>query len=119
MRDHNYFVYILTNKGRTATYVGVTNDLESRLIQHFEDSKIENTKRHAGKYNCYYLIYFERFPDINYAIEREKEIKKWRREKKDRLINSKNNYWTFLNHPEQGELDDEAIDKFLNDELNK
>ena len=119
MRGHNYFVYILTNKVRTTLYVGVTNDLESRLIQHYANSKIENTKKYAGKYNCYYLIYFERFPDINYAIEREKEIKKWRRAKKDRLINSKNNYWAFLNHPEKGELYYEAIDRFLADELDK
>ncbi len=59
--QHNYFVYILTNKNKTVLYIGVTNDLETRLRQHVNgESKITFTK----KYNCHFLIYFERFQFI-------------------------------------------------------
>ena len=98
--DHNYFVYILTNRHKNVVYTGVTNDIEVRLKQHFENSKGSST--HVGKYNCYYLVYLERHSDINYAIAREKEIKKWRREKKNNLIEKKNPNWSFLNEPESG-----------------
>ncbi|MEE4260452.1 MAG: hypothetical protein V2I62_11860 [Bacteroidales bacterium] len=49
------------------------------------------------KYNCHYLVYYEHFTNIEHAIEREKEIKKWRRDKKDKLISSFNPDWQFLN----------------------
>ena len=54
-------------------------------------------KSFAGKYNCYHLIYFERFQYIEHAIEREKEIKGWIRKKKEKLINDFNPNWRFLN----------------------
>ncbi len=92
---HNYFVYILTNKARTTLYVGVTNDLKTRIYQHQQDELSKKT--FAGKYQCFYLIYYERYAFIEHAIEREKEIKKWRREKKENLINSFNPNWDFLN----------------------
>ena len=98
--NHNYFVYLVTNKHRTSVYIGVTNDIETRLKQHFENSI--NSTTHAGKYNCYYLVYLEYHTDINHAIEKEKEIKKWRREKKNKLIEKKNPNWNFLNNPEEG-----------------
>ena len=67
--QHNYFIYILTNKNKTVLNIGVTNDLENRLRQHIRgDSKFAFTKR----YNCHLLIYFERFKYINDAIDREK-----------------------------------------------
>ncbi len=95
--SHNYFVYILTNKNKTVLYTGVTNDLKRRLVEHKEDS--ENSKKtFAGKYNTVFLIYYERFQYIEHAIEREKEIKSWRREKKINLINSFNKEWKFLNN---------------------
>ncbi|MBX9851273.1 MAG: GIY-YIG nuclease family protein [Cytophagaceae bacterium] len=77
--NHNYFVYITTNSKREVLYIGVTNDLETRLLQHFENSK--EKKSFAGKYFCYHLVYYERHDFIQHAIEREKEFKKWRREK--------------------------------------
>lgn len=49
------------------------------------------------KYNCHFLIYYEHFQEINDAIEREKKIKKWRREKKEALIDDFNPEWRFLN----------------------
>lgn len=94
MRDHNYFVYITTNPTRSVLYVGVTNDLSVRIQQHYENRG--NVESFAGRYYCYNLIYYERFQYINDAIAREKEIKKWRREKKEVLINSMNPKWDFL-----------------------
>ncbi|MXV50973.1 GIY-YIG nuclease family protein [Pedobacter sp. HMF7647] len=95
MKDHNYFVYILTNKNRTVLYTGVTNDLEIRLQQHKENK--ENTFSFTHKYNCFYLIWFERHTYIEHAIEREKEIKGWVRRKKIELIKLENKEWKFLN----------------------
>ena len=93
MKDHNYFVYILTNKNRTVLYIGVTNDLQRRVYEH-ENGLIPGFTK---KYNCHFLIYFEHFQKIEDAIDREKQIKKWRREKKDSLINTTNPVWNFLN----------------------
>jgi len=93
---HQYFVYITTNENKTTLYIGVTNDIQKRLSQHYFDS--ENARKSfAGKYNCYHLVYFEGFESIDAAIAREKELKKWRREKKDRLITEFNPNWEFLN----------------------
>jgi len=93
---HNYFVYITTNMNKNVLYTGVTNNLENRLNQHLLDS-LGPKKHFAGKYNCIYLIYFERFQFIEQAIKREKEIKGWRKSKKIDLINSQNKNWDFLN----------------------
>lgn len=93
MRFHNYYVYILTNKNKTVLYVGVTNDLKRRLYEHENGTLPAFTKR----YNCHFIIYYEHFQFIEHAIDREKEIKKWRREKKERLIASRNPDWEFLN----------------------
>lgn len=93
MKSHNYFVYILTNKNKTVLYTGVTNNIERRLYEHQNALNPGFTKR----YNCHYLVYFEYFQDINMAISREKEIKGWKREKKNALVESKNSEWKFLN----------------------
>jgi putative endonuclease len=71
MTNHNYFVYITTNPQKTVLYVGATNDLETRMVQHFQERG--NPKIYTGKYFCYNLVYFEHLSDINQAIEREKE----------------------------------------------
>jgi putative endonuclease len=93
---HNYFVYITTNKNKTTLYIGVTNNLSYRLEQHEQDAKTDK-KSFAGKYNCYHLIYYERFQYIVHAIDREKELKGWTRKKKENLIHSINPDWQFLN----------------------
>ncbi|RZL50256.1 MAG: GIY-YIG nuclease family protein [Pedobacter sp.] len=93
--NHNYFVYILTNKNKTVLYTGVTNDLETRLKQHFENT--ENKFAFTKKYNCFYLIFFERHQFVDHAIDREKEIKGWTRIKKIALIENENPTWRFLN----------------------
>ena len=94
MRDHNYFIYILTNLNRTVLYTGVTNDLSIRLTQHIEGV---NKTSFTSKYKCHFLIYYEHFQYIVDAIDREKEIKGWSRKKKEDLIATENKYWRFLN----------------------
>ncbi len=95
MWNYNFYVYITTNPEKTVLYVGVSNDLSRRLYEHFENKGTRNS--FAGKYYCYNLVYYEHFLHIEHAIEREKEIKKWRREKKIILIESLNPEWRFLN----------------------
>jgi len=91
---HNYFVYIMTNKFKNVLYIGVTNNLRKRVFEH-QSGKFDGFSK---KYNCHYLVYFEHFTNINHAILREKELKKWRREKKVKLISSLNPDWRFLNN---------------------
>ena len=93
---HNYFVYIITNKTRSVLYTGVTNNLARRLGEHEHDAKGEK-KHFTGRYNVFYLVYYERFQYILNAIRREKEIKGWVRIKKKRLISEFNVEWRFLN----------------------
>lgn len=87
----NYFVYITTNPGKTVLYTGVTNDIEVRIKQHYNNRGKKET--FAGKYYCYKLIYYERYQDVNMAIEREKEIKDLSRAKKEELIAQENPKW--------------------------
>src|SRR5437867_4096455 len=86
-------VYIMTNKLRTTLYIGVTADLIARVQQHREHF-FNNS--FSDKYNLTICVYYENFSSIEEAIYREKEIKKWRREKKDALINSINARWMDL-----------------------
>ena len=82
MNKENFYVYMLTNPQRKMLYTGVTNNLALRIIQHWKSRGMSQT--FTGRYFCYNLIYFE-------------EIKGWRREKKEELINSKNPSWEILN----------------------
>jgi putative endonuclease len=95
MFNSNYFVYITTNFNRTTYYVGVTNNLATRLNQHFENSG--NPKTFAGRYYCYHLLYYERFTSPSHAIDREKQLKGWNRGKKEALIKMQNPLFKFLN----------------------
>jgi putative endonuclease len=74
-------------------YVGVTNDLKRRLYEH----KNKLAEGFSEKYNLNKLVYFEETQDVHTAITREKEIKKWRREKKNQLVNQINQEWQDLN----------------------
>jgi putative endonuclease len=74
-------------------YIGVTNNLKKRVFEHQSGKLVGFSK----KYNCHFLIFYEHFTNINHAINREKELKKWRREKKDHLISEFNPGWKFLN----------------------
>ncbi len=91
-RDHCYFVYLLTNWNNKVMYVGMTNDLVRRVYEH----KTKAVKGFTEKYNVNKLVYFEETSDVNAAINREKQIKKWRREKKDELVVQANPEWRDL-----------------------
>ena len=81
-----YYVYILANKINTVLYVGVTNNLVRRVFEHKEKQIDGFTK----KYQINKLVYFEQTTSSIEAITREKQLKRWRREKKDSLVKSKN-----------------------------
>ena len=87
-----YYVYILTNKNNTVLYVGVTNNLERRIYEH-KSGMIEGFTK---KYQTHKLIYFEATPNVDSAINREKQLKGWSRKKKEDLINSHNPTWKDL-----------------------
>jgi putative endonuclease len=93
-----FFIYIMTNHERTAYYVGMTNDLVRRVIEHQHGIGSSFTK----KYKTVCLVYHETYKYVNDAIDREKEIKKWRREKKVNLIKTQN-----------GSLADLSVEYFL------
>jgi len=92
-KGQRHYVYFMTNKSRKVLYVGVTNNLKRRVIEHEFGRDFGFTRQ----YNCNYLLYYEEFRNIGTAIKREKEIKGWRREKKDNLIKLKNPQLNFLN----------------------
>ena len=95
MKQHNYFTYILTTASKKVLYVGVTNDIERRLVEHYWGNNLKSN--FTTKYKCYYLIYFERYQYIDDALDREKQLKRWRRSKKEDLIAAMNPGWEFLN----------------------
>ena len=86
-------MYILTNKHCTVLYTGVTNDLIRRVYEH-KNHLDKNS--FTSKYNVTRLVYFEQTSDVRTAIEREKQIKSWSRDKKTDLIFSANPHWTDL-----------------------
>ena len=92
MKSKCYYVYILTNKNNSVIYTGVTNNIERRIYEH----KQKLVKGFTSKYNVTKLVYLEETKNINDAIEREKQIKGWLREKKIELINSVNQEWVEL-----------------------
>ena len=87
-----YYVYILSSGVRGYLYTGVTNNLGRRICEHKESFINSYTKR----YNIKNLVYYEIFEDINLAINREKTIKKWRRNIKFEAIERFNPVWKDL-----------------------
>lgn len=88
-RPHDYYVYILTNRSYTVLYTGMTNDLATRIRQHKNGIVDGFTKR----YRTHLLVYCEWADDVWGAIQREKQIKGWSREKKIDLIEAMNPSW--------------------------
>ncbi len=80
------YVYILSNRNRTTFYIGVTSDLQTRIYQHH----YEKGSKFTHRYNCHDLVYYEYFEDIVYAIDREKQLKRWHRDWKLNLIRTVN-----------------------------
>ncbi len=87
-----YYTYILSNGLSTVLYVGVTNNLEARLLQH----RHKETPGFTSRYNVNRLVYDETFDRPNDAIAREKQLKGWRRSKKVSLIETVNRGWNDL-----------------------
>ena len=92
--NEQFFVYILANRKHGTLYIGITNDLIRRVYEHKEKFVRGFTARH----NVTKLVYFEIFEDPITAITREKRLKKWHREWKIQLIQSKNPEWVDLAH---------------------
>ena len=93
MKEFHFYVYIMANKRNGTIYVGVTNDIVRRVIEH---------KNHTfpysftARYNCDKLVFFEDFQYANRAIEREKQLKSGSRKQKIDLIESINPEWCDL-----------------------
>jgi putative endonuclease len=87
----SYSIYILASRSRNL-YTGVTGDLQRRMLEH----RLGLLPGFTTRYRAFRLVHFETFGKIHSAIAREKEIKAWRREKKIRLIESKNPSWEDL-----------------------
>jgi putative endonuclease len=91
MRDHEYFVYILSSRSRTL-YIGVTNNLLVRLHQH----RAGRADSFTARYKIHRLVHYERFQYIDSAIAREKHLKHFTRQEKIALIESTNPTWEDL-----------------------
>jgi putative endonuclease len=87
-----YYVYMMTNRSRVVLYTGVTSRLEHRAWEH----KNHVVEGFTSKYKLDRLVYYEQFSDPVSAITREKEIKSWRREKKNELVRKLNPKWEDL-----------------------
>ncbi|NMM93149.1 GIY-YIG nuclease family protein [Bifidobacterium oedipodis] len=87
-----YYVYILANASNSVIYIGMTSDIHRRMFEH-KNKLIDGFTK---QYNVHKLVYAEEYPTANEAISREKQLKKWRREKKDALINKQNPSWSDL-----------------------
>jgi putative endonuclease len=87
-----YFVYILTNWNDKVMYIGVTSNLPKRIYEH----KHELVDGFTKTYHVHKLVYYEETPDVRAAILREKQLKRWRREKKNSLVETMNPTWKDL-----------------------
>ena len=87
-----YYVYILASQSRGTIYIGVTNNIEKRHLEHTAKIGIGFTK----KYKVHRLVYFEETESIEVAIQREKQLKNWHRQWKINLIESVNKNWDDL-----------------------
>ena len=87
-----YFVYIMASKRNGTLYIGVTNDLARRVHEH----KTDQVEGFTKKYGVHRLVHYEETNDIESAILREKQLKKWRRRWKLELIEESNPQWNDL-----------------------
>jgi putative endonuclease len=90
--NNQYYVYILANNHNTTLYIGITNNLERRVYEH----KIHLNKGFTQKYNVTKLVWYERFLTSDSAISKEKQLKKWNRAWKERIVNEMNPQWNDL-----------------------
>jgi putative endonuclease len=92
MRNHDYWVYILTNKRCSALYIGITNNIALRLWQH----RYGEAEGFAKRYHLNRLVWVEHFRNVNDAIACEKKLKGWRRARKIVLVEKMNPRWLDL-----------------------
>ena len=92
MQEQHFYIYLMSNPGRTVLYAGVTRNLVKRVWQHKEKVADGFTK----KYNVTDLVYYEIFDSPLEAIEREKQVKSWSRKRKNQLVEAENSSWKDL-----------------------
>ena len=89
MNNKTYYVYIMASKRNGTLYVGVTNDLIRRVYEH----KTNVGEGFTEKYRVHKLVYWEQSDDVESAIQREKQLKRWNRQWKIALIEEQNSNW--------------------------
>ena len=112
-REYHFYVYIMQSSSRRALYIGMTNNLHKRVWQH----KNHVFEGFSDEYNTNRLVYWESFDEVSNAINREKQLKRWRREKKDWLVSRFNPKWRDLAqewYKTQGPSTAEIV-RFVND----
>ena len=87
-----YYVYMMSNWNNKVVYIGVTNNLKRRVYEH----KTGIVEGFTKKYHVHKLVYFDSTTDVYSAITREKQLKGWKRERKNALIEEKNPLWEDL-----------------------
>lgn len=92
MRKYCFFVYILASRKKGTIYIGVTNNLARRVLEHKNDLIEGFTK----DYKVHDLVHYEETDSVDVAITREKQLKKWKREWKVKLIEENNPLWEDL-----------------------
>ncbi|MDQ2868793.1 MAG: GIY-YIG nuclease family protein [Verrucomicrobiota bacterium] len=92
MRDYNFWVYIIANIHDSVLYIGMTNDLARRISEHRDGTMAG----FASTYRCRKLLYYEHYTEVQNAIARETQLKKWSRAKKEALIATLNANWSDL-----------------------
>ena len=88
-----YYVYILANSTNVAIYTGVTKDLVRRVYEHKHEL---DPNSFTARYGIHKLVHFEETTDVRAAIEREKQIKSWKRARKNQLVEQNNPSWEDL-----------------------
>lgn len=91
--SNDYWVYMVTDNTRSTLYIGVTSELRVRIWQHRVG---ERPGTFSQRYHCAHLVYYEHYREIREAIAREKQLKRWRRQKKNTLIATLNPQWEDL-----------------------
>jgi putative endonuclease len=92
MREHHYWVYILVSRSLSVMYIGVTNDLGRRIAEH----RMGKGSEFVRKYKVTKLVYAEEFEQVEEAIAREKQLKGWKRIRKNDLVRAANPNWEEL-----------------------
>jgi len=92
MKEHRYWVYIMTSSSLSTMYIGVTNDLGRRVTEH----RLGKGGEFVKQYRVTKLVYAEEFEQIEEAIAREKQLKGWKRIRKNELVRAANPEWNDL-----------------------